>query len=100
MYQEKRLYQNNIVYYQQHKRPYKIVIRPAPPRHPLAPPRKGQSPSPDTKPREGPAPSVPPTPTPHNPIDDLTDKDGLDQAYSTDADLSAIKARCTYPEPR
>ena len=27
----------------------------------------------------------------HNPVADLTDKDGLDQAYSTDADLSTIK---------
>ena len=56
MYQRKRLYQNDTVYYpvisraQQHKLPYKIVIRPAPPRQPATP----------VKP-------------PHNPIDDLTD---------------------------
>ena len=35
-------------------------------------------------------PSPPPAP-PANPSDDLTDKDSLDKAYSTDADLSTIK---------
>ena len=67
----KRLYQNDIAYYQQHKRPYKVVIRTLPPIIPPAPPR-------------------PPAPPPHNPIYDLTDKGGLDRAYSTDADLSTI----------
>ena len=51
--------------------PYNIVIKPLQPR-PAAPP-------------------VPPAPTPHNPTYDLTDKDGLDGAYNTDADLSTKK---------
>ena len=59
------MYRNDKVYYQQHRRPYKVVIRTLPP-------------------------IIHPTPPPHNPIDDLTDKDGLDQAYSTDADLSTL----------
>ena len=75
MFQRKRLYQNDIVYYQQHKRPYNTAIRQAQPRQPVAPP-----PTP-----------APPAPPPHNIVDDLTDKYGLDQAYITDADLSAIK---------
>ena len=69
--EKKILYPNDVVYYQQHKIQYNIVIRPLPYRE---------------RPAAQPAAPLPP----HSPIDDLTDKDGLDQAYSTYAALSTI----------